>query len=84
MILVTEKILCPGPGHHPDIHFILRLILSDLWYLMFICLQDANLAHKKLKYKQNTDAILQVEDVNTAYTSWITFNGTSFHFTSFC
>ena len=49
------------------IHFKLRhiLFLSDLWYLMFACLQGANLAHQKLKYKQNTDAILQPEDVNT-------------------
>ena len=63
------------------IHFKLRHILSDLWYLMFICLQGANLAHQKLKYKQNADAILEVEDVNTALAN---FNGIPFHSTSVC
>jgi len=45
---------------------------------MLICLQSANLAHQ-IKTQTKYDALLQVEDPDTAYTSLLTFNVIPYH-----
>ena len=74
MIHITIKIYCVLD----IIHFKLRQILSDLFHLMLICLQSANLAHQ-IKTRTKYDALLQVEDPDTAYTSLLTFNVIPYH-----
>ena len=71
---ISQKIYCVLD----IIHFKLRQILSDLFHLMLICLQSANLAHQ-IKTQTKYDALLQVEDPDTAYTSLLTFNVIPYH-----